>query len=141
MSVALNPYLSFRGSAREAMEFYRTVLGGELTLSTFGEGMGSDDPAEKDLVMHGHLAAEGGLTFMGSDVPPRMEFGGQSGVALSLSGTAEDEARLRGCFDALADGGTVEQPLVAAPWGASFGMLTDRFGTSWMVNIEGASQA
>lgn len=139
MAIALNPYLNFAGTAREALEFYRSVFGGEVSLSTFAEGMGSEDPAERDLVMHGHLDIGGGLTFMASDAPPRMGHDGIAGFAMSLSGTAEDAERLRGWFEGLADGGTVTQPLETAPWGDSFGMCTDRFGTSWMVNISGAA--
>ena len=140
MAVALNPYLMFPGTAREAMEFYRSVFGGELSLQTFAEGTGSDDPAQKDLVMHGHLDVGGGTTFMGSDAAS----GGGAGAAppsatLALSGSAEDGERLSAWFAGLAEGGTVTEPLVTAPWGDTFGMCTDRFGTSWMVNIGAAA--
>ncbi len=117
------------------MESYRSVFGGQLDLATFADSGTAEDPAEADLVMHGHLDAGGGLTFMGSDAPQRTGLTGQSGVAVALSGGAEDEPRLRGWFEDLAAGGTITQPLTAAPWGGGFGMLTDRFGTAWMVNI------
>jgi PhnB protein len=130
----LNPYISFRGTAREAMEFYRTVFGGELDLSTFADfqmpGVGED---EADLIMHGQLEAPGGLTLMGADTPSSMELPEGSNITISLSG--DDEAELRGYWDKLAEGGTVTMPLEAAPWGASFGQLSDKFGVSWMVNI------
>jgi PhnB protein len=136
VSVALNPYLSFRDNAREAMEFYRSVFGGKLDLSTFADFGASDDPDVRDKIMHGHLDVGDGLTLMGADTPPGMPYSGQSGVAISLSGSSTDDApRLRGWFDALAEGGAVHEPLVPAPWGDVFGMCTDRFGTSWMVNF------
>ena len=73
MTVQLNPYLSFQDNAREAMTFYQSVLGGELTMSTFAEFHASDDPAEQDKVMHSHLESADGLVLMGADTPARME--------------------------------------------------------------------
>ena len=140
MTVQLTPYLSFRDTARQAMEFYRTVFGGELTLSTFGDFHASEDPAEQHKIMHGQLDAGPGLVFMGSDTPNGMDFDGQHGVAVSLSGGPEDAERLRGYFEALSSSGKVTLPLEQAPWGDSFGMCVDGFGTSWMVNIGGLSQ-
>jgi PhnB protein len=128
----LNPYLSFRDNARDAMEFYRTVFGGELTLSTFGEFQMSEDPAEADKIMHGQLESPGGLVLMGADTPSSMELATQSNISVSLSG--QDLAELQGYWDKLADGGTVLQPFVQAPWGATFGMLADKFGVTWLVN-------
>ena len=139
MSVLLNPYLSFRGDARAAMEFYAGVFGGELSLSTFGEMHASEDPADQDRVMHGRLDGPDGLVLMGSDAPSSMAVTPPSGFAVSLSG--DDEAVLRGWWDALCDGGAVTLPLERAPWGDSFGMVTDRFGVDWMVDIAGAQPA
>jgi PhnB protein len=133
--VRLNPYLTFRGNAKEAMEFYHSVFGGELALNTFGENQASDDPAEKDKIMHGMIETGDGLALMGSDLPSAMEYTPPAGFSVSLSG--DDEARLRGYWDKLSDGGTVTMPLEKAPWGDSFGMCEDKFGISWMVNISG----
>jgi PhnB protein len=133
MTVRLNPYLSFRDNAREAMTFYQSVLGGELTVSTFAEFHASDDPAEQDKVMHSHLETADGLVLMGADTPARMEYQPQAGVSVSLSG--DDEAKLRGYWEGLSEGGTVTMPFEKAPWGATFGMCVDRFGTTWMVNV------
>jgi PhnB protein len=135
MPVRLNPYLSFKDSAREAMSFYQSVLGGELTVSTFAEFQASDDPAEADKVMHSQLETPDGLVLMGADTPNAMEYRPQAGVSVSLSG--DDEARLRGYWDRLSEGGTVTMPFEKAPWGDTFGMCVDRFGTSWMVNAAG----
>ncbi len=137
MTVVLNPYLSFRDNARQAMDFYKTVFDGELTVSTFGEGGMSQAPGAKDLVMHAQLKAPGGLVLMGSDTPAVMGDPRSNG-AISLSG--DDDATLRGYWEKLSDGGAVTMPLEKAPWGDSFGMLTDRFGVAWMVNIAGRAQ-
>ena len=140
MTVRLNPYLHFRGEARQAAEHYRSVFGGELELSTFGEsGMAADGP-DADLVMHAMLTSPDGLVLMVSDVPEGMGYEPGSDITVSLSGGPDDEAALRGYWDGLVDGGTVEEPLVTAPWGDTFGMCKDRFGKSWMVNIGGAAQ-
>lgn len=135
MTVRLNPYLNFEDSAREAMTFYQSVLGGELTVSTFADFHASEDPAEQDKVMHSQLETPDGLTLMAADTPAAMESRPQSGVSVSLSG--DDEARLRGYWDGLSEGGTVVMPFEKAPWGDTFGMCVDRFGTSWMVNAAG----
>jgi PhnB protein len=135
MPTVLNPYLSFRDNAREAIEFYHSVFGGDLTISTFGEMQASEDPAEADKVMHAMLVGKGGLTLMASDTPNGMDLSSGSSISVSLSG--EDDAELRGYWEKLIDGGTVALPLEVAPWGDSFGMCVDRFGTSWLVNISG----
>jgi PhnB protein len=136
MSV-LNPYLNFRGTAKEALEFYQTVFGGELTVSSFAE-LGMDDvpEAERGLVMHGQLETPAGFTLMASDVPSHMDYTvGANQFSISLSGPSGDDAELRGYWTKLGEGATIGEPLATAPWGASFGMLTDRFGVNWMVNI------
>lgn len=133
MPVTLNPYLNFRNTTREAMEFYRSVFGGKLTISTFKELHASQDPAEDDLVMHSLLEGENGIMFMASDTPQRMEYRPGTNFSMSLSG--EDEATLSRYFERLSEGGTVSMPLARSAWGDTFGMLTDRFGVSWLVNI------
>ncbi len=133
MSTKLNPYLSFRDNARDAMDFYKSVFGGELTQSTFGEFHASQDPAEQDKIMHSMLETSNGLVLMASDTPNGMDCTPGSNFSISLSG--EDEAELRGYWDKLSDGGNVAMPLERAPWGDTFGMCVDRFGISWLVNI------
>ncbi len=132
----LNPYLSFRDNAREAMTFYQSVFGGQLDVSTFAEFQASDDPSEQDLIMHSQLATESGLVLMGSDTPKSMGEPAGDGYAVSLFG--DDDAELRGYWDKLSDGGRVTMPLEQAPWDDSFGMCVDKFGVSWMVNISGS---
>jgi PhnB protein len=139
MATKLNPYLSFRDTAGEAMDFYHSVLGGELTRNTFAEFQVSGDPAEADKVMHSQLETSSGLTLMAADTPNSMEHNPGSNIAVSLSG--EDEAELRGYFEGLSAGGTVQQPFEKAPWGDTFGMFTDKFGINWMVNALGEQNA
>ncbi|TFD11501.1 VOC family protein [Cryobacterium sp. TMT1-2-2] len=137
MSSRLSPYLGFRDTAREAMDFYQSVFGGEITRSTFGEFNASDDPAEKDKIMHSELTITSGFSLMASDTPSSMELATSSSVTVSLSG--DDDAELTGYWEKLLEGGTATMPLSKAPWGDSFGMLVDKFGTNWMVNIAGAT--
>lgn len=137
MSTTLNPYISFRDNAREAMTFYQSVLGGELTVSTFGEFQMTEDPADTDKIMHGMLITPGGLILMGADTPAHMEYASGASISISLSG--EDETELRGYYDKLvSDGGRVTVPMEKAPWGDVFGMCTDQFGIDWLVNVNGA---
>ncbi|MDT2010210.1 VOC family protein [Rhodococcus opacus] len=132
MASRLNPYISFAGNAREAMEFYQGVFGGTLNLNTFGE-YGSPDAEGADKIMHGMLETDSGFTLMGADTPPGMEHNPGTNIAVSLSG--DDADRLRGYWEKLCDGGTVSMPLEKQVWGDEFGACLDRFGISWMVNI------
>lgn len=141
MPSRLNPYLSFQGNARQAMELYRDVLGGELTLTTFAEGGVPHEPADADKVMHGQLETPAGFTLMGSDAVSGTPGTPAAGVQISLSGDAGADAELSGYFEKLAAAGTVVEPLVTAPWGDKFGMVTDPFGILWMVNITGDQAA
>ena len=137
MAVVLNPYLSFRDNAREAMTFYHSVFGGELSVSTFADFDASADPSEQDKIMHAQLETPDGLVLMGADTPEGMEYRPQASISVSISG--DDEARLRGYWERLSEGGSVTVPFEKAPWGDTFGMCVDRFGTSWVVNVAAQS--
>ena len=132
MASRLNPYLSFADNARQVMEFYKGVFGGNLTLNTYGE-YGAPDAPEADKIMHGMLETDGGLTLMGADNPPGSEHNPGNNITVSLSG--EDAKELRGYWEKLSAGGTVSVPLEKQMWGDEFGILVDRFGIPWMVNI------
>jgi PhnB protein len=133
MPSRLNPYLSFKDDAREAMEFYQSVFGGKLDVSTFKEYHASEDPSEDDKVMHANLQVDNGIVIMGADTPKSMEYSPGARISMSLSG--DDEAELRGYWDKLREGGAEVMPLEKAPWGDTFGMLRDRYGIDWLVNI------
>lgn len=135
MATRLNPYLSFRDNAREAMEFYQTVFGGKLAMNTFKEFHVSQDPAEDNKIMHAMLETDSGLTLMAADTPNSMPHQPGSNISISLSG--EDAAELTAYYQKLSAGGTVVMPLEKAPWGDTFGACKDRFGIDWMVNITG----
>ncbi len=132
MASRLNPYISFRDNARQALEFYHDVFGGNLTLSTFGEFGASEEP-HADQIMHGQLESASGFALMAADTPPGMDHNPGDNIAVSLSGDDADE--LRGYWEKLSGAGTVSVPLEKQMWGDEFGMCTDQFGIGWMVNI------
>jgi PhnB protein len=132
MASRLNPYISFDGDARQAMEFYRQVFGGTLHMNTFAE-FGMADSPDADKIMHAMLETGRGYTLMAADTPAGMEF--QPGARISISLSGDDAGELRGYWEKLADGGTVRMPLEKQMWGDEFGMCTDRFGVDWLVNI------
>jgi PhnB protein len=136
MTAQLNPYLTFPGTAREAMTFYKDVFGGELTMNTFGE-FGADGEGT-DGIMHAQLETPAGMVLMASDTAPGQGEGFRAGDHMSVSLSGDDEA-LRGYWDQLSQGATVTMPLEKQMWGDEFGMLTDRFGIPWMVNIGSTS--
>lgn len=135
MQSKLNPYISFKGNARQAMEFYHSVFGGKLDTTTFEEGGMAENQAKPDQLMHAMLVADNGITLMASDLPDGMEYTPGSTISISLSG--DNETELTDYYNKLAEGGTIAEPLKKAPWGDTFGMLTDQFGVFWMVNIAG----
>ncbi|MFP7759943.1 VOC family protein [Marisediminicola sp. LYQ85] len=131
MTTTLNPYLALDGRAREAIEFYRRILGGDPELSTYGDyGMGDADEADK--IMHAQLTTPAGLVLMVSDTPSGTPLTVGDSISISLSGDDLDE--LTGYWTGLSEGGTEIEPFVAAPWGDTFGICRDRFGVTWMVN-------
>ncbi|MET9630756.1 VOC family protein [Lentzea sp. NPDC006480] len=131
MATRLNPYLRFDGSARQAMEFYQSVFGGELRMNTFGE-FGMQDSPQADQIMHAQLETDAGYTLMASDTPPGMPFNPGDTVTISLSG---DDEVLKEHFAKLAEGGKIGTPLEKQMWGDEYGDLVDRFGVAWMVNL------
>ena len=132
MASRLNPYISFAGNAQQALDFYKKVFGGALTLNTFAE-FGAADGPEANQIMHGMLETDSGFTLMGADTPPGVEYNPGNNMAVSLSG--DDAGELHGYWEKLSDGGAVPVPLEKQMWGDEFGMCVDQFGTTWMVNI------
>jgi PhnB protein len=132
MASRLNPYISFKDNARQAMEFYKEVFGGNLNVSTFGE-FGAEGSPDADKIMHAMLETDRGFTLMGADTPAGMEHNPGDNITVSLSGDDSDE--LRGYWNKLSEGGTVTLPLEKQMWGDEFGQCVDQFGIPWMVNI------
>ena len=138
MGTKLNPYINFKDNTRAAMEFYQSVFGGKLTTSTFKEFQASKDSRDDDKIMHSELEAENGMVFMAADTPSQMEYRPGTNLSMSLSG--EDQTELTAYFEKLSVGGTITEPLTQAPWGDTFGMLNDKFGITWLVNIAGKKE-
>ncbi|MFC4605400.1 VOC family protein [Rhodococcus kronopolitis] len=132
MASRLNPYLSFTDNARQAMEFYHGVFGGDLVLNTFGE-FGDPGGPFAELIMHAMLTTPQGFTLMAADTPPEMPYASGTSITVSLSG--DDDAELRGFWSKLSEEGSISFPLEKQMWGDVFGQCVDRFGVGWMVNI------
>ena len=137
MGSRLNPYVAFEGNARQAMEFYKDVFGGELRMNTFGE-YGQQDSPDADKIMHAQLDTDRGFTLMAADTPTGMQRNPGDTITISLSG--EDADELRGYWTKLSDGGNVTMPLEKQMWGDEFGMCVDKFGVPWMVDIVSQQQ-
>lgn len=137
MSMRLNPYLNFHGTARIALEHYHRVLGGKLEITRYDSIPGMmGDASESEKVMHGQLETEDGLTIMAADYPESMAAAPDAstgGISICISG--DEMERVQAIWDGLADGATIREPLALAPWGDTFGMLQDRFGVAWMFSV------
>ena len=132
----LNPYLTFEGNAREAMETYKESFGGTLDSNPFGDfGATGGDGPPADGVMHAQLKSGDGFTLMASDGAPGQPV--EPNGTISLSGDEGDS--LRRYFEALSEGGNIVMPLERQMWGDEFGQCVDRFGVGWMVNIAGST--
>jgi len=137
MKTNLNPYINFRGTTREAMTFYQSVLGGKLSISTFKDYHAAEDPSEEDLIMHSMLVTENGIVIMAADAPDRMGLHVGDNISLMLGGDNLEE--LTDYFNKLSHKGTVFQSLKKEMWGDTFGMFVDQFGIQWMVNISSST--
>lgn len=136
MTVKLNSYIGFRDNTREAMEYYKSIFGGETYMDTFGSMDGAGMPVDvgdKDKIMHGYLRGDNGIELMAADTPSTMEYHEGSRISLTLNG--DDEVLLRAYWDKLAADGLITVPIDMSPWGAIFGMVTDKYGVNWMINI------
>jgi PhnB protein len=134
MKSSLCPYIQFKTETKEAMAYYQTVFGGQLDMNTFGETQPDMDQEQAALIMHSQLTAENGITLMASDTAEGMEVYTGSQISISLFG--DDSAVLNGYWDKLnADAKTVLVPMSKQAWGDEFGMLVDKFGVKWLVNV------
>jgi PhnB protein len=137
--MTFQPYLFFGGNCREAFTRYQEIFGGELHVMTMGDVPGEDVPADKaDLVIHASVMLSDTL-LMGSDDPMTEAFGPVQGMMVTWSAADADDAT--SVFDALAEGGEVTQELIPTFFSPAFGMVTDRFGTPWMVSAAAPEDA
>ncbi|GAA1602925.1 MULTISPECIES: VOC family protein [Kribbella] len=134
MASRLNPYIQFQNEARAAMEFYQGVFGGEVSSNTFKEFGSGHGPEDDELLMHSQLETPSGFTLMAADTPQGMSYNPGENISISLSGDGDE---LRDYYAKLSEGGKVTVPLEKQMWGDEFGMVTDKFGINWMVNIAG----
>ncbi len=137
MSIMTTPHLNFRGQAREALAFYQSVFGGAVMIATHSQAYPSFPPEEADLVAFGQVESEEGFRIMAYDVPAARPY--DAGIAplfVSVRGTDTDE--LTRLWNGLAEGAVVIQPLAPSTWAPLFGMLTDRFGITWVMDIAAA---
>ena len=132
MASLLNPYLNFNGNARQAIEFYASVFGGEATFNTFAD-FGANDSPDADRIMHGQLETGAGYTIMAADVTSDMQYHPMAGCSISLSG--DDAGALRGYWEKLSASGTTTMPMQKQAWGDEFGMCVDGYGVPWLINI------
>ncbi len=138
MSVSTTTHVNFRGQAREALEFYKSVFGGEISIATYADIHAVEEPAQADHVAFGRVDAPNGFTVMAYDVQPSKGYDpGENPFYITLQGTAGDE--IQALWDALSDSATtVLIPLAPAPFAPLYGMLTDRYGVTWIVGADSA---
>ncbi|WP_415975700.1 VOC family protein [Rhodococcus sp. 077-4] len=152
MTIETTTHLNFRGDARAALEFYRSVFGGETVMSTYGDvGMPQGLP-DSDNVVFGRVENESGFRIMAYDIPGHTA-AAATGATYRENGTtvtdqpffvsvrAQTIEELQGYWDALSSGGKIVEPLAASAWSPGFGMLTDRYGVTWSLDVATSNDA
>jgi PhnB protein len=140
MAITTTTHLNFRGDARAALEFYQSVFGGKTQLFTHGDAGTPVDPSEADRITWGEVRADNGFHVMAYDVPSSKSYDrGDKPVFVSVRGDADSIDEVTSYWNGLAEGATVVADLGPAPWGAPlYGMLEDRFGVTWVLDVVGA---
>jgi len=137
MSVQVTIHLNFQGKARAALAFYQSVFGGQVTLFSYQESGMPHDPADAERIIWGQVMAPNGFRLMAYDVPAGKPWDqGRNAFFAVLGGETEQE--IRTLWDQLAQGADIEEPLAPAQWSPLYGMLKDRFGVTWVVNVVAA---
>jgi len=135
MSIHTTTHLNFRGTARAALEFYQSVFGGELVAISYADAHRVTDPAEADQILFGSVTSDDGFRIMAYDVPSARDYApGTIPVFVSVRGA--DAAEVSAYWEKLADGATIVEPLATSQWSPLYGMLTDRFGVTWVFDVE-----
>ncbi|MFC5183831.1 VOC family protein [Actinomadura harenae] len=134
MSVTTTTHLNLRGEARAALEFYRSVFGGDLAVVTYKDAGAVQEESEADQVMWGQVLAANGFHVMAYDVPSRLPYGqGENAFFVSVRGETVEE--VTGYWEGLIEGSTIVIPLGPAGWAAAYGMVRDRFGVTWVLDV------
>lgn len=134
MTVSVTNHLNFRGDARAALEFYQSVFGGDITIVTYKDAQNVQNPSEANQVMWGQVAAKNGFRVMAYDVPSRMPWDqGKNAFFVSVRGDSDKE--ITALWEKLSAGATVAQPLAPSGWAPLYGMLEDRFGITWVLDV------
>jgi PhnB protein len=134
MTVSVTNHLNFRGDARAALEFYQSVFGGDITIVTYKDAHSVQAPSEANQVMWGQVAAKNGFRVMAYDVPSRMPWDeGKNAFFVSVRGDSDKE--ITELWEKLSVGATVAQPLAPSGWAPLYGMLKDRFGITWVLDV------
>jgi PhnB protein len=137
MSITTTPHLNFRGQARAALDLYRAAFSGDVVVVTHAQAYGTTAPDEAELVSWGQVVSPTGFRVMAFDVPPAHPYApGTAAFFVSVRGTDAEE--IRASWDGLAEGATVVVPLAPSAWAPLYGMLTDRFGVTWVLDVEAA---
>ncbi|EXG81270.1 VOC family protein [Cryptosporangium arvum] len=135
MTINTTTHLNFRGDARAALEFYHSIFGGEIVLATYSDAHSVQDPAEADWITWGQVEAGNGFRVMAYDVQVRRPFErGANSFFVSIRGTSADE--VSAFWKGLSEGATIVEDLAPAGWSPLYGMLTDRFGVTWVLDVE-----
>lgn len=134
MTISTTTHLNFRGDARAALGFYQSVFGGKQTLMSYKDANAVQNPAEAEQIMWGQVLSDAGFHIMAYDVPSRMDWNaGEIPVFVSVSGS--DAAEITGYWEKLSAGAKVVQPLAPAGWSPLYGMLKDKFGVTWVLDV------
>ena len=140
MTIKTTTHLNFRGQARDALAFYHSVFGGQQMLITYKDAGAVQDPAEADQIMWGQVTSEAGFSVMAYDVPSRLPYApGEISVFVSVRGDGADE--ITDYWTKLSQGATIVQDLAPAGWSPLYGMLKDKFGVTWVLDVAVAYQA
>jgi PhnB protein len=140
MPLKTTTHLNFRGDAADALRFYQSVFGGDRVAVTYADAGAVRDPADADRIIWGQVASDHGFRVMAYDVPTQMPWSlGENAFFVSVRG--DTNAEIAGYWDALSDGATVVQPLAPSGWSPLYGMLTDRFGVTWVLDVEAGANA
>ncbi|MEY9864506.1 PhnB protein [Catenulispora sp. GAS73] len=134
MSIKSTTHVNFRGNARAALEFYRDVFDGDLTVITYGAMHAAQSPEQEEQIMWGQVTAPSGFAIMAFDVPADRPY--DKGVTPFYESVRGDSVEdVTPIWEKLTDGATILQKLEPSPWAPAYGMLTDRFGVTWVVDV------